>query len=145
MMNRLHLYIFSLLLVCAGVASCGSDGGKTASGQPQTDELFRDLTQVYISYTDSLGRIVCRADSDSVARAEAVSLIGRFEQQLYRTYRRYPADLDMALNETQNDSLWHLTQRFINVRRRVSMPALPPDTLAAAPSDTVSSVTDVKN
>lgn len=107
----LSLCLPALAALSACTGASGTD--EAAATAARADSLYRDLKGAYGVYTDSLRAL---PDSDTIDRA--TPMVQRFERRLYNIYRAYPADLDAALSETQNDSLWQAVERYIEARDR---------------------------
>lgn len=75
------------------------------------------------------------AHTDSTRQTdESVSkLVERFEQRLKHVYGRYPADLDIRLTESENDSLWEIARLYIERRNNMTIHTERPDSV---PGDT---------
>lgn len=121
----------------AAVLTAGCSQDKTvAVDHSQCDALYEELRGMYIAYTDSLEHMSL---NDTVNGSK--ELASRFEKRMHDIYRKYPADLDESLSPTQNDTLWHYAQLYIQARaRHVGVTAVR-DTLA---TDSVAQLADVE-
>lgn len=126
------LYAAALTAILA-FTSCD----KTEAADPEREHahaLYKELRSVYAAYADSLEHMAT-AHTDSTRQTdESVSkLVERFEQRLKHVYGRYPADLDIRLTESENDSLWEIARLYIERRNNMTIHTERPDSV---PGDT---------
>lgn len=105
--------------------SCGRESDKEAVSDSQAMLLYRDLRDIYSLYTDSLAQSADSALTDSIAM--------RLDDAVRRAYQRYPADLDMRIPQSHNDTLWGYVSRIAPLRTRF-LHTQSPDSI---PSDSI--------
>lgn len=117
MMKTRHYTIPMALLLLMAVASqsCSSDKQEDTQNV-EAHNLYRELKETYRIYADSIN-----ATSDS---AQIDSMVMRLDNRLRKIYARYPADLDIHISESENDTLWSITKRIAEARNRVARPAV---------------------
>lgn len=108
-MNRLLL--ISLPVLALAYAACVPNSQEQNDAERQAARLlYVDLKRINIAYADSM-----RALPDS---ADAQPLSDRYDMAVERAYFRCPPDTDHHLTQGEQDTVWLLTNRYIQARDR---------------------------
>lgn len=117
MKKTLIIPVFLIIL-----ASCGRNA--ETIGEAERDSLYHDICALTRTYADSM------AHATDTATVEA--LTARYEARLQAINMHYPPSADRAMTEDLNDTIYQLTQRLIENRRKALAPrdSLATDSIA---------------
>lgn len=108
-MTRL-LYMTLPLLALACIACVPDSAEQTDAERQAARLLYIDLKRINTAYADSM-----RVLPDSI---DAQALADRYDMAVERAYFRYPPDTDQHLTQGEQDTVWLLTNRYIQARDR---------------------------
>lgn len=111
--------LLTIPMAAALLAACADAEEKDTSAR---DELYRKSCSLIRAYTDSFEHTT---DSATLA-----ALSDRFEQKLAELNMKYPPATDMTMPDDYNDTLFMLTSRYVETRRRRLHPELYADSIA---------------
>lgn len=112
--------IFVATALCAILLT----GCKSPEQKAQSDEhkmLFDELAKTLKAYTDSITQA---KDSTAYFR-----ICDGLEDKMHEINFSHSPDTDLQLTEDMNDSLFHLTERYINAQREAEIRIFHPERL----------------
>lgn len=104
------------------MTSCGQNA--ETIGEAERDSLYHDICALTRTYADSMAHATDTATVDA--------LTARYEARLQAINMHYPPSADRALTEDLNDTIYLLTQRLIENRKKALTPhdSVPTDSIA---------------
>lgn len=122
-MNKIKLGIFIFLIL----SSCASENKEVDTSHDQSVSMYSELKQLLISYTDSV--------SNSTDSLQLWTLVDTYEKSLNKIIYRYPANIDMQMSVSRQDSLIKLTNKFIETRNKRYKEIMKVDVDTISPAD----------
>lgn len=118
--------IISALIMSVLLTTPGCKHKETASLREHARNLYHQTALLTLGYTDS---ILNAKDSTSL-----LALAARYEDRLVRVNFSVPANTDLEVSESENDTLAMLAARYVEVRDsmlyRFAHPLTPADSLS---------------